>query len=354
MTRPIRYARTEDGVNIAFAELGGGPDVICMPPLPFSHIEELWRLPGATRWYERLAKSVHVILNDARGTGLSDREGTAAVETSLEAMRRDLEAVIAAAAAERPALVAFFNAAPVAISFVAHAGNGDVAGLALWGGYARGTDLYPLAPSIPRDVRVIEAQWRAVLETAARSWTADLEEARATALYFRACVAADAALRYASAARSWDVSALLSAVRTPTLVVQRRDTAAQHAEIARGLAAVIEGAQLLLLPGEAASPFAGDVEAGVDAVARFLGVESAVPATTPAANVPPAALPTSITAREIEVLALLARGFANKEIGARLGLSVNTVERHLTNLYPKIGARGRTEATAFAIRHGLA
>lgn len=100
MTRPIRYARTEDGVNIAFTELGGGPDVICMPPLPFSHIEELWRLPGATRWYERLARSARVILYDARGTGLSDREGKAAVETSLEAMRRDLEAVIAAAAAE--------------------------------------------------------------------------------------------------------------------------------------------------------------------------------------------------------------------------------------------------------------
>jgi len=37
-----------------------------------------------------------------------------------------------------------------------------------------------------------------------------------------------------------------------------------------------------------------------------------------------------------------------------LGLSVHTVERHLTNLYPKIGCRSRTEAAAYALTHGLA
>src|SRR5688572_22201317 len=175
MTPPIRYARTADGVNIAFAELGAGPAVICLPPLPFSHIEEVWRLPGAARWYERLARSARVLLYDARGSGLSDREGKAAADTSLEAMRRDLEAVIATTEAERPSLVAFFNAAPVAISYAADESGRDVAGLALWGGYARGLDLYPLAPSVPRGPRLLGAQWDALLETAARSWTADLE-----------------------------------------------------------------------------------------------------------------------------------------------------------------------------------
>ena len=209
---------------------------------------------------------------------------------------------------------------------------------------------------MPRDPRLIEAQWDALLETAARSWTADVEEARATAAYFKACVDAEGMLRYASAARGWDVSPLLAQVRAPTLVVQRRDTAAQNSEVARRLAATIEGAELVLLPGAAASPFAGDIDAGVDAVARFLGLGLEAGADPSAARdgEPPPALPASLTARETEVLALLARGFANKEIGTRLGVSVNTVERHLTNLYPKICARGRTEATAFAIRHGLA
>ena len=69
------------------------------------------------------------------------------------------------------------------------------------------------------------------------------------------------------------------------------------------------------------------------------------------ADTPPA---LRLTDRERQILTFLMEGLANKEMAARLSLSINTVERHLTHLYPKIGARGRTEATAFAIRHGLA
>jgi DNA-binding NarL/FixJ family response regulator len=50
---------------------------------------------------------------------------------------------------------------------------------------------------------------------------------------------------------------------------------------------------------------------------------------------------------------LLAEGLSNKEIAAELWLSDRTVERHITGLYRKIGAQRRTEATAFAVRHGL-
>jgi DNA-binding NarL/FixJ family response regulator len=64
-------------------------------------------------------------------------------------------------------------------------------------------------------------------------------------------------------------------------------------------------------------------------------------------------LPAGLTAREGEVLRLVAAGRTNKEIAAQLVLSVGTVERHLANLYAKIGARSRTEATAFAITCGL-
>jgi ATP/maltotriose-dependent transcriptional regulator MalT len=64
-------------------------------------------------------------------------------------------------------------------------------------------------------------------------------------------------------------------------------------------------------------------------------------------------LPAGLTPREAEVLALLASGSSNKEIAERLVISGFTVERHITNLYAKIGARGRAEATSFALRHGL-
>ncbi len=60
-----------------------------------------------------------------------------------------------------------------------------------------------------------------------------------------------------------------------------------------------------------------------------------------------------LTDREVEVLRLLASGASNKEIADRLYLSVRTVERHITNLYAKIGARGKADATAYALRRGL-
>ena len=64
-------------------------------------------------------------------------------------------------------------------------------------------------------------------------------------------------------------------------------------------------------------------------------------------------LPDRLTAREGEVLRLLAAGRTNKEIAAELFLSPATVERHVANLYRKIGVRRRTEATAYALSHGL-
>jgi DNA-binding NarL/FixJ family response regulator len=61
----------------------------------------------------------------------------------------------------------------------------------------------------------------------------------------------------------------------------------------------------------------------------------------------------SLSHREIEVLGLLAQGLSNKEIAGVLWLSDRTVERHITGLYRKIGVARRSEATAFALRHGM-
>ncbi|MFB9749842.1 helix-turn-helix transcriptional regulator, partial [Leifsonia shinshuensis] len=63
--------------------------------------------------------------------------------------------------------------------------------------------------------------------------------------------------------------------------------------------------------------------------------------------------PPALTDREAEVLGLLAQGLSNKEIAAALWLSDRTVERHITSLYRKIGVARRSEATAFALRHGV-
>jgi DNA-binding NarL/FixJ family response regulator len=69
----------------------------------------------------------------------------------------------------------------------------------------------------------------------------------------------------------------------------------------------------------------------------------------------PASSATSagLSEREVEVLRLLAGGRSNAEIAAELVLSVRTVEKHVANIYAKIGARGRADAATYALRHGL-
>jgi DNA-binding CsgD family transcriptional regulator len=64
--------------------------------------------------------------------------------------------------------------------------------------------------------------------------------------------------------------------------------------------------------------------------------------------------PHDLTAREVEILRMVACGRSNKEIAAKLLLSVTTVQRHCANIFGKIGARGRAEATAYAVKNRLA
>jgi len=63
--------------------------------------------------------------------------------------------------------------------------------------------------------------------------------------------------------------------------------------------------------------------------------------------------PDHLTAREVEVLRLIAAGRTNLEISRELMLSSRTVARHITNIYGKIGARSKVDATSYAIHHSL-
>jgi two-component system NarL family response regulator len=60
-----------------------------------------------------------------------------------------------------------------------------------------------------------------------------------------------------------------------------------------------------------------------------------------------------LTAREREVLELLARGRSNKEIGAQLHISDETVKSHLKTVFAKLNVRDRTDAAICAVRHGI-
>lgn len=63
--------------------------------------------------------------------------------------------------------------------------------------------------------------------------------------------------------------------------------------------------------------------------------------------------PSGLTRREVEVLALLARGLANKEIARRLGVTPKTVSNHVEHIYTKIDVGSRAAATLYATQHGL-
>jgi DNA-binding CsgD family transcriptional regulator len=63
--------------------------------------------------------------------------------------------------------------------------------------------------------------------------------------------------------------------------------------------------------------------------------------------------PAGLTAREVEVLRLAARGLAIAAIAARLGISQKTAANHVEHIYAKIGVSNRARASLFAVKHGL-
>ena len=71
------------------------------------------------------------------------------------------------------------------------------------------------------------------------------------------------------------------------------------------------------------------------------------------AGPPDTPIPAGLTDREVEVLGLIARGHANKQVADALGISPKTVGRHVEHIYAKASVTTRAGATLFAMEHGL-
>ena len=160
-----------------------------------------------------------------------------------------------------------------------------------------------------------------------------------------------------------DVRPELPNVRCPVLVLHRTDATVIPLEISRALASRRSpDARLELLPGTTASLFFEDPEGVADRIATFAAAPTtAAPgavAANPSGHVPGggrrgARRPARSPRARRRSCAPSRSGDTNAEIAASLGISVNTVERHVSNVYRKIDARGRADATAWALRHGL-
>jgi pimeloyl-ACP methyl ester carboxylesterase/DNA-binding CsgD family transcriptional regulator len=353
----IRYAPTADGVSIAFWTLGEGKPLVYMAGGPWGHVE-LWDIPECRRWYERLAQKRMLVRYDVRGTGWSERDVS---DHSLDALVADVEAVVDRLGLDRFDMFGAFDAGPVAIAYAARHPE-QVSRLILWCSWARTSDIR--SPRIRAWLGLLDQDWELMTDTCAHlalGWPAG-EVGRHAAQRLRESVTPEAARAALEAMGKFDVTALLPELKAPTLVLHRSSIPWLPVDIARALASRIPDARLTVMEGESTAPYLGDTEATASAVDAFLGEGEEGRTARLGAWAPGAeqeeprqarAYPDSLTAREAEVLRRLAGGKTNNEIANELHVSVRTVERHIANIYAKIGARGRANATAYALTHNL-
>ena len=356
---PVRHAITSDGVRIAYWTLGNGPPLVYLAGGPWSHIE-LWQVPECQRWYARLAQGRLLVRYDIRGTGQSARR---VADFSLDALVRDVEAVVEGLSLERFALFAAADAGPVAVSFAVQHPE-QVEHLILWCTWARNADIR--SPRIQAWRGLLDQDWELMTDTCAQivlGWSGEV--GRRAAQHLRESISPQAMRAALDAYGQFDVTHLLPRIQTRTLVVQRSGISWMPVDIARNLTSGIPNAQLAVLPGESTAPYLGDMEMAAETVNEFLNIgtlsafawrqptaESAHPKRV-AAGRRSKSRPDGLTGREVEVLRLLAGGLTNDEIAKELVLSVRTVERHVANVYGKIGARRRVDASVYALTNGL-
>jgi DNA-binding NarL/FixJ family response regulator len=346
MPPQLRYARTSDDVTIAYAVDGQrDPTLVWMPPAPFSDVLAQYGIPLLRDIYARMAARVRLVLYDGRGSGHSQRD---VADHSLEAGLSDLDAVVTHAGLTTFALLGYYHSVPLALAYAARHPN-RVTHLVLFGGTARGYD--PMSPAETQALlSLIERDWDLFVETAAHlwmGWGAGEHGRRMADLFRTASTPANARATMDAMART-DVTADLAKVAAPTLILQSRNDRQLPTELTQALAQSLAQGRIAPMAGNAASLFAEEADADVDLILDFL-----TDASAERSPLPQASDADGLTPRELEVLRLVAGGETNAEIAHRLGLSVHTVERHAANLYRKIGARGRADAAAYAVRRGL-
>jgi len=344
--QPVTRYATGSGAHIAYQVLGHGPAVVIVPGFA-SHLEVEWEDGACRSFIRRLAAGATVVRFDKRGTGLSDpvRELPTLAERDA-----DLAAVIAAAGVDRPVLLGFSEGGSIAVRFaVAH--REAVRGLILYGASA-----HQPPPWAMDQLRAAAAAWGtgASIELFAPSQADDPRARRDQARFERAAASPAMARALVESLILTDVAGLLPGISVPTLVVHRAQDVVPVDE-GRFLASHIPASRFRELAGTDHRPWAGDAQALLDEIERFLawvgpaGAEPAGPGQ-PRRRRPARQLTgwASLTEREHAVAALVAAGCSNPEIARRLYISRETVQTHLKHIFGKLGVESRTALTAAA------
>jgi class 3 adenylate cyclase len=273
-----RYAKTIDGVHIAYQVRGDGPIDLVMIHGYAWNFEVQLENPATAAFTDRLASFSRLILFDKRGTGLSDRQQT----PDLDMRADDLRAVLDAVGSERAVLWGMAEGGALA-TFFAAAHPDRVTALILYGSQAR----YAWAPDYPIGMK--EDEYLAEREAIKRSW-GTVEHARQWAEEEAPSVANDpdvlawwakaeryaaspaAALEFQDVWYATDVRGVLGSIQAPTLVLCRPGSDPLEADASRDLVKGIPGAKYVELAGrDYAITIAGNTEDFFEAVERFLG-----------------------------------------------------------------------------------
>jgi pimeloyl-ACP methyl ester carboxylesterase/DNA-binding CsgD family transcriptional regulator len=351
-TQRIRYLRTRDGVQLAWAEAGKGPLLIKAANW-MTHLQYEWQSPVWRHWMQFFSEHFRFVRHDERGCGMTDWN---VGDLSLARWIEDLEALVDTVNPQEPfALLGISQGAATCIAYaVRHPEH--VSRLILYGAYARGT--------YRRGDPDKERLYRALIDMTRLGWGKDNPAFRQvfTSRFIpgatdeqvgwfndlcRKTTSPEIAARLLEARADIDVVELLGSVEAPTLVLHSRDDDVIPITEGHILAAGIHGAQFVELDSKNHILLGTEPawERFCDEVLNFMGLDHSVDAEDAAFS--------ALTAREREVLALITEGLSNAAIAQRLSISEKTVRNHVSNLFDKLGVWTRAQAMVFAHDHGF-